>query len=159
MKKLFLTFFYVGLIPFAPGTFGTIAGAIIAYFVLKFLGVQTLALLCVLVFLAAINPINQYEKETNSHDNSHIVIDEVAGIWLTLSMCGFSLFGFILGIIYFRLFDIYKPSVIGRIDKEVKGGLGVMLDDILAGFFAGLATLITLKIFLYFGIILPAINS
>lgn len=157
MRKLFLTFFYSGLVPFAPGTFGTLAGAVAAYFILKFLGANTLALLSVLVFVAAINPIKEYEKETNSHDNSCIVIDEVAGIWLTLSMCGLSLFGFILGIIYFRLFDIYKPSVIGRIDREVKGGLGVMGDDMLAGFFAGLSALITLKALIYFGIILPAI--
>lgn len=101
---------------------------------LKYLGAETLVLLSIFVFVAAINPINEYEKETGSHDSSHIVIDEVAGIWLTLSMCGFSLFGFILGVVYFRLFDIYKPSVIGRIDREVKGGLGVMGDDMLAGF-------------------------
>lgn len=157
MRKLFLTFFYSGLTPFAPGTFGTLAGAFVAYFILKFLGIETLALLSIFVFVAAIGPINEYEKETNSHDNSHIVIDEVAGIWLTLSMCGLSLFGFILGIIYFRLFDIYKPSVIGKVDREVKGGLGVMGDDMLAGFFAGLGALITLKVLIYFGIVLPAI--
>lgn len=157
MRKLFLTFFYSGLAPFAPGTFGTLAGAVAAYFVLKYLGAETLVLLSIFVFVAAINPINEYEKETSSHDNPHIVIDEVAGIWLTLSMCGFSLFGFILGVVYFRIFDIYKPSVIGRIDREVKGGLGVMADDMLAGFFAGLGALITLKVLIYLGAITQAV--
>lgn len=66
MRKLFLTFFYSGLVSFAPGTFGTLAGAVVAYFILKFLGANTLALLSILVFVAAINPIKEYEKETNS---------------------------------------------------------------------------------------------
>lgn len=154
MQKLFLTFFYVGLIPFAPGTFGTLAGAFVAFFILKFLGVQTLALLSVLLFFAAIEPINSHEKSTKTHDNSYIVIDEVAGIWLTLSMCGMTLFGFILGIVCFRIFDIFKPSIIGVVDKKVSGGLGVMGDDMLAGLFAAILSLLILAVLKYFNIII-----
>lgn len=73
-----------------------------------------------------------------------IVIDELAGMWLTLSICGLTseniLFTAPLAFIFFRLFDIYKPSIIGRIDRNVKGGLGVMGDDVIAGIFAGICT-------------------
>lgn len=154
MQKLFLTFFYIGLLPFAPGTFGTLAGAFVAYFILKFLGAQTLALMSVLLFFAAIESINSHEIRTNSHDNSYIVIDEVAGIWLTLSICGASLFGFILGTVCFRIFDIFKPSIIGVVDKKVKGGLGVMGDDMLAGFFAAILSQLILIILKYFNVII-----
>lgn len=72
------------------------------------------------------------------HDCSEIVIDELAGVWISVAMIGSHLFGIALSFVLFRLFDIWKPSVIGRIDREVKGGWGVMGDDLLAGFFAGL---------------------
>ncbi|MBR6953293.1 MAG: phosphatidylglycerophosphatase A, partial [Campylobacter sp.] len=64
---------------------------------------------------------------------------------------GISWLGVILSVVYFRIFDIWKPSIIGRVDKSVKGGLGVMSDDILAGFFAGIAVLITISLMIKFG--------
>ncbi len=140
VRRVFLTFFYTGLLPKAPGTWGTIAGAIIGILVLKFLTVQTLFLGSVLITVIAINEINKEEKVTKVHDSSQIVIDEVAGIWLAMSLSGATITQIILSVIFFRVFDIWKPSVIGRIDREVKGGLGVMGDDIVAGIFAGIAS-------------------
>lgn len=138
MRKAFLTFFYTGTVSIAPGTVGTVAALIPAFFILKYFGVQTLFLLCISIFVAAIPHINAYEKESEIHDDKHIVIDEVAGVFLALSIYGSTVFSFILSFILFRVFDITKPSIIRRVDENVKGGLGVMLDDILAGALAGL---------------------
>ena len=170
MQKLFVTFFGVGLLRPAPGSWGSIAGAIVALPILIFLGVNTLFLVSCLLFLVSVSIINEYEKKCGSHDNSEIVIDEVAGVWIAMSISGsigeiFSLnftpiiegfngvswLGIILSVIYFRIFDIWKPSIIGRVDKSVKGGIGVMSDDILAGFFAGIAVLITISLMIKLG--------
>lgn len=141
MQKFFLTFFYSGCAKKAPGTFGTLAALIPAFFVLKYLGEATLFLLSILIFLASIRIIDAYEAKTHIHDDKHIVIDEVAGVFLACAIAASAsntLFNFALAFVFFRIFDITKPSIIGKIDKKLKGGLGVMLDDMLAGLFAGL---------------------
>ena len=142
MRKLFLTFFYSGLAPYAPGTFGTFAGAIVGVGILGIAPVSTLLLLTILLTFVAIVEIDKEEKESGIHDASSIVIDEVAGIWLAFTLSSGTWVQIILSIAFFRLFDIWKPSVIGRIDRDVKGGLGVMGDDIIAGIFAGLSSAI-----------------
>ncbi len=153
MRKLFLTFFYSGLFPKAPGTAGTIAGAILGIWLLSFLPVYILFLLTILITIIAIKEIDKEEKESGIHDASSIVIDEVAGIWLAFSMLPQTMVHFILAVIFFRIFDIWKPSIIGRIDQEVKGGLGVMGDDIIAGLFAGFATAIVYQGVQYAGLL------
>lgn len=153
MRKLFLTFFYTGLLPKAPGTWGTIAGAAAALPILYYFQPTTLFLATALLSLVAINEINKEEAQSGLHDASEIVIDEVAGIWLALSMSGATSLQIIFSVLYFRLFDIWKPSVIGRIDREVKGGLGVMGDDLLAGMFAAICSAGTYQILGYFGIV------
>ena len=140
MRRFFLTFCYTGLLPKAPGTWGSIAGAIVGYFILSYLGLQTLFLLTILISLIAIKEIDKDEKISGIHDKSEIVIDEVVGIWLAFTISGATLLQLIFGLIFFRVFDIWKPSVIGRVDREVKGGLGVVGDDLLAGVFAGIAS-------------------
>ena len=140
MRRVFLTFFYTGLLPKAPGTWGTIAGAILGVGILQYLGMETLFLCMVLITIIAIKEIDKEEKESGIHDASEIVIDEVAGIWLAMAMSGATMTQIVLSVLFFRLYDIWKPSVIGRIDREVKGGLGVMGDDLLAGVFAGISS-------------------
>ncbi len=152
MRKLFLTFFYSGYLPKAPGTFGTIAGAIVGLFILKFAPLSTLFLLTILVTIIAISEINKEEEESGIHDASSIVIDEVVGIWITFLISSHSWTIIILDILLFRFFDIYKPSIIGKIDKNLKGGIGVMGDDIIAGIFAGLSSLIIYGALLKLGI-------
>ncbi len=153
MRKLFLTFFYTGLLPKAPGTWGTIAGAIAALPILYYFPPTTLFLATVLLSLIAVNEINKEEAQSGLHDASEIVIDEVAGIWLALSMSGATWLQIVFSVLYFRLFDIWKPSVIGRIDREVKGGLGVMGDDLLAGVFAAICSAGTYQVLAYFGMV------
>ncbi|WP_299546757.1 phosphatidylglycerophosphatase A [uncultured Helicobacter sp.] len=142
LQKMFLTVFFSGLCPIAPGSIGTLVALPLGFLISYYIASSTLLLSALLIAAIATKIINSYEKQGLYHDCKHIVIDELAGVWISISMIGHSIFGLFLSYILFRIFDIWKPSVIGRIDKEVKGGLGVMGDDLLAGFFAGLLGLI-----------------
>ena len=144
LRKFFLTVGFSGLSPKAPGTVGSFVSLIIGLFLLLFLHVSTLFLLSLLVTVIAIKQIDIYEKEVGTHDSSEIVIDELAGMWIALSICGINSSNYvimaILAFVFFRIFDIWKPSIIGKIDRDVKGGLGVMGDDVIAGIVAGIAS-------------------
>ena len=155
MQKLFLAFFGFGLLPKAPGTWGSVAGAVAAYFVLYFFSATTLLLASILLFLVSISVIDDFEKKVNSHDESFIVIDEVAGVWLAIAISGATISQLVLSLVLFRVLDIKKPSIIGRIDRNVKGGLGVMGDDMVAGFFAGIISAMIYGIAMKFGVVLP----
>ncbi len=113
---------------------------------------NTLFLAAVFVGLIAITQIDKEEEETKRHDSSYIVIDELVGMWLAMAISGLSLAGVVLSFIFFRIYDITKLSLIGRIDKEVKGGLGVVADDALAGVLAGLSALLVIHILGFFNI-------
>lgn len=113
---------------------------------------NTLFLGAVFVGLIAIAQIDKEEEETKRHDSSYIVIDELVGMWLAMAISGLSLAGVVLSFIFFRIYDITKPSLIGRIDKEVKGGLGVVADDALAGVLAGLSALLVINVLGFFNI-------
>ena len=143
LRRFFLTVGFSGLSPKAPGTVGSFVSLIIGLFLLEFLHVSTLFLLSLLITVIAIKQIDIYEKEVGMHDGKEIVIDELAGMWIALAICGINsenmIFMAPLAFIFFRLFDIWKPSFIGKIDRDVKGGLGVMGDDVLAGIAAGIA--------------------
>jgi phosphatidylglycerophosphatase A len=143
-RKFFLTVGFSGLSPKAPGTVGSFVSLIIGLFLLEFLHVSTLFLLSLLITVIAIKQIDIYEKEVGMHDGKEIVIDELAGMWIALSICGINSQNMVIMVIlafaFFRLFDIWKPSIIGKIDRDVKGGLGVMGDDVLAGVAAGISS-------------------
>lgn len=113
---------------------------------------NTLFLGAIFIGLIAIAQIDKEEEESKIHDSSYIVIDELVGMWLAMAVSGLSLVGVILSFIFFRIYDITKPSLIGRIDKEVKGGLGVVADDALAGVLAGLSALLVINILGFFNI-------
>lgn len=113
---------------------------------------NTLFLGAIFVGLIAIAQIDKEEEETKRHDSSYIVIDELVGMWLAMAISGLSLAGVVLSFIFFRIYDITKPSLIGKIDKEVKGGLGVVADDALAGVLAGLSVLLVINILGFFNI-------
>jgi len=138
MREFFLYGLNSGLLPKAPGTWGSIVGGIIGYIILMFLPQSTLFLLAIFVSVIAVKEINKYEEKTGIHDDKRIVIDEIAGMWIAMSLAGGSIIATIFSFIYFRILDIKKPSIIGKIDKNVKGGWGVMGDDLVAGIFAGI---------------------
>lgn len=152
----FLSVLWVGKCPKASGTMGSIAGVALGLPIL-YPSSQTLFLLAVFVGLFAIKQVNIYEarnegKEGFSHDEGWIVIDEVVGVWIALSIACFgevSAIGVGSAFVLFRVFDIWKPSLIGKIDREAKGGLGVVGDDALAGIIAGLASLVVIEVFGY----------
>ena len=127
--------FGLGLIPKAPGTFGSLLGVVLGvtlgFFPVE-LAVSTLLILAILsVFI-----IKEAEKEFKSHDPSAIVVDEIIGQAIPLIFIEATFFNIALSFLFFRLFDIIKKGPVGYVDKHVKGALGVMLDDIVAGFLA-----------------------
>jgi phosphatidylglycerophosphatase A len=161
-RWFFITGGFSGLSPKAPGTVGTLASLPLGLAILVYFGSQTLFLATILITLIAVKVINTYEEQTHSHDNQRIVIDEFVGMWIALSIAPGVMFGWndlgnftngiaiqiALSFILFRAYDIKKPSLIGRIDRDVKGGWGVMGDDILAGFAAGISTAILWQVIL-----------
>ena len=162
MNRFFITLFYSGLSPKAPGTMGSIVALLIGIPALAYLGNQLMFTLTLLISAIAIKEINRYEASSSTHDDKSIVIDELAGMWFALSiapgtMLNFSdIFDFsngfliqsLLAFVLFRYFDIAKPSIIGRIDRNMSGGLGVMLDDIVAGFAAGISAAVLWQVWL-----------
>ena len=163
MNKFFLTLGYSGLSPKAPGTVGTLVALPLGMLILIYFDAYTLFLATLLISIIAIKQINKYEAQTGTHDDKSIVIDELAGMWFALSVApaisisfseislienGF-LIQSLLSFVLFRYFDIAKPSIIGRIDREAKGGIGVMGDDIIAGFAAGICSAALWQGYLY----------
>ncbi|GHS29719.1 phosphatidylglycerophosphatase A [Helicobacter pylori] len=150
LRACFLTLFFSGYSKKAPGTIGSLVALLLGLPILIF-SANTLFLAAILIGLIAIAQIDK-EEESKIHDSSYIVIDELVGMWLTMAISGLSLAGVILSFIFFRIYDITKPSLIGKIDKEVKGGLGVVADDALAGVLAGLSVLLAINILGFFNI-------
>ena len=139
---LFLAFgFGSGLIKKAPGTFGTLA-AVPVYYLLTQTNLFIYSMTTVLAVLAGIWICGRAAEKLGEHDFNGIVWDEVAGYLLTLWFVPFSGKNILLGFVIFRLFDIIKPWPIKWADRHVHGGLGIMLDDVLAGIMANLAMLL-----------------
>ena len=140
----FSTGFYSGYIPFAPGTFGSLAGLPLCYLVLLCpLKIQVMVIVAVIV--TGIWLADASEKLLGKKDPGCIVIDEIAGMLVTLAGLGFTFFTAVSGFVIFRILDILKPFPIRMLDRKVPGGAGIMIDDIVAGIIAN----ITLRIILY----------
>ena len=126
------TFFYLGKLPFAPGSWGSL-GALLLWLLLPVTFSVHLTVIIIL-FILGIYSSNKMAKYMEDHDPSEVVIDEVVGMGISLFMLPHSLGLYILAFILFRIFDIYKPFFIYRI-QNLSGGWGIMLDDVLAGLF------------------------
>lgn len=157
LRKFFLTVGYSGLFPKAPGTVGSLVSVFLALPILYYLESATLFLLAMLVTVVSVKQINKYEEEVGEHDSKEIVIDELAGMWVALSICKIdfantthAIILIILAFLFFRLFDIWKPSIIGRIDEKVSGGWGVMGDDVIAGIAGGISAAAAFQLILPF---------
>jgi len=148
-EKLFLAGLGSGLLPYAPGTWGSLVGLLFGVAILIFFPTETLFLLTILITLFGIREIDKYEQRCGIHDDKRIVIDEIAGIWLALCFSGISPMAAGLSFLFFRIYDIKKPSIIGRIDAHAKGGIGVMGDDLVAGVAAGLSSALIVQIIFY----------
>lgn len=142
---LLATVCFVGKIPFAPGTFGSIAGLPIAFFLSKI--DLLVAVICTALFiLFAIWIASGAEKILKKKDPPSIVIDETAGIMVTFLNIPFNIFSVAAGFLIFRFFDNIKPPPVRSIEKGFPGGAGVVLDDVAAGIYSNLALRILLFI-------------
>lgn len=136
---LIATWFGSGYLPKAPGTWGSIAALPFAWLIVDHFGPIYLLVASVCVFIAGIWASNVYMRLSKSHDPGPVVIDEVVGQWLTLLCVPTELSYYVIGFILFRLADIFKPWPANWADRHVNGGLGVMLDDVFAAAYAGVA--------------------
>lgn len=120
-----------GLMPFAPGTWGTLV-AVPIYLLLAPLSLLSYLIVLIFAFVAGVEVSKKVTKDLGAHDYSGIVWDEVVGFLLTMTAIPAKPLWIILGFFLFRLFDIWKPEPIRSVDRRVGGGLGIMLDDVLA---------------------------
>jgi phosphatidylglycerophosphatase A len=134
--KWFVTVGGVGLLPKAPGTFGSLVALPFAWVFGVLLSPLLYMGLCVLLTILAIIVCDLYEKSKGSHDGSEIVIDEFVGMLITLTWLPLTWQSLLAGFILFRILDIAKPLFIGLADRKIRGGAGVVADDVLAGIVA-----------------------
>ena len=143
---MYITFFGIGHIPIASGTFGSMAGIILGY-IIYLIEFNLFYILIPILFILGIISSNIYEKQTNIKDSSIIVIDEVVGQLISMMFFMHNNFLVILSFFIFRFFDILKPWPASYIDNKIKGGMGVMLDDVIAGIYT-IFTIYIIKLFL-----------
>lgn len=137
---------YTGYLPKAPGTWGSLFGLIV------WLGIRRLETLPYIGAVAALFVIGTAcagaaEKILDKGDPGIVVIDEIVGVLIALTLAPYHPVAVLLGFALFRFFDILKPFPVGWLDKHIHGGMGIMLDDVVAGLYAFLILQITWRIF------------
>jgi phosphatidylglycerophosphatase A len=138
VAKLLATWFGAGLLKPAPGTWGSLAALPFGWLLLRYGGVTALLFGAAFAFAAGVWASGAYAVQTGDPDPGSVVIDEVAGQWIALSTALLSPLSFLAAFLLFRLFDIVKPPPIRQVERALKGGLGIMADDVLAGAAAAL---------------------
>ena len=124
-----------GAAPVAPGTFGTVVGVLV-YWLFHDLPLLNYLLVILVGFAVGIRICGQTARDLGVHDHGGIVWDEIIGFLITMTAIPFAWQWVLLGFVLFRIFDIVKPWPIRQLDESVPGGLGIMLDDVLAGLYA-----------------------
>jgi phosphatidylglycerophosphatase A len=136
---LIATWFGSGLLPKMPGTWGSAAALPFAWVIALYAGPWALFAAALVAFAVGVWASEVYSRHSGIKDAGPIVIDEIAGQWLTLAAFAPEPLTYIVGFFLFRAADIAKPWPASWADRSLKGGIGVMLDDIFAGIYAGLA--------------------
>lgn len=158
--RLINTAGYIGTLPKAPGTWGSLAAVLVGWMIDRWLGTTVLAVATVAVTALGFYTLHRALAGRPGEDPSEYVIDEVAGQWVALLFpaIGFAMRdvhmvwpGPVAAFLLFRLFDIWKPWLVGRADRR-HDAAGVMLDDLWAGVFAGICTVILAGV--YHGLVL-----
>lgn len=135
MAQGIATFFGTGLLPKMPGTWGSVAALPLAWVVWQN-GWVLGGILSSIIFLVGTWAAHYYCNATGKHDNQAIVIDEVVGILIVTAIAPFTILSYCLAFLFFRFFDILKPPPIRWLDEHIPGGIGVMIDDVVAGIIA-----------------------
>lgn len=128
---------YVGYVPVASGTFGSLVG-IPFVFIFSMMPTVLAALAVLAVILIAVWAAHEVEQLLNAKDPGCIVIDEIAGMGVTMLAVPFTLATCIAGFVLFRIFDVIKPPPARQMERRLKGGWGVVMDDVVAGVMANL---------------------
>jgi phosphatidylglycerophosphatase A len=136
--SLIATGFGLGRLPVAPGTWASLAALPLAWLLDHVAGRPGIAAAGVAIALVGIWASQVYVDHQRTQDPGEIVVDEIAAQLLVLTIVPLSPFSMALGFVLFRLFDIVKPWPVSWADRSVKGGLGIMLDDLLAAAYAGI---------------------
>jgi len=140
------TWFGVGLLPKAPGTWGSISALPLAWLIVSYGGQLSLAGAAGFLFVIGCLAAESYGGANGNADAPEIVVDEVAGQWLTLAVVPPELFLYFAGFVLFRIADIVKPWPASLVDQKMKSGFGVMLDDVVAAAYASVFLLMGLHI-------------
>ena len=129
--------FGTGLAPFAPGTFGSLPGLLLFWLTVDF-GLYVQLAIAVAMTVAGVWICGESAKRIGVHDHGGIVWDEIVGMYVTLLVAPFSVAGWVLAFVLFRVMDIVKPWPIRDLDHRMRGGLGIMLDDLAAALYAAI---------------------
>lgn len=136
ISKVIATVFFIGYVPFASGTFGTLAAAALVWFFRP--DNLVLSILIVAGFAAGVVSSGQAETDLREKDSRKIVVDEFVGYLISVAFLPLTAGYLVAAFFLFRFFDILKPSPIRNVERLLCGGLGIMLDDVLAGVFTNL---------------------
>lgn len=128
---------YVGKIPFAPGTFGSLLGLLIC-FLLSLVSLSVAALVAIVLVLVAVWASEHAERLMGKKDPGSVVIDEIAGMVIAVIGIQFSVMTAISGFVLFRLLDIIKPPPVRFFQDDLPGGAGIVMDDVAAGIIANI---------------------
>lgn len=140
------TVFWVGRFPLAPGTIGSLAALPVIWFLHAGLGALGVLGFAMIVLAAGVWAAQVHAEATGRVDPGEIVIDEVAGQAIAIAFLPIGIIEYSMAFILFRVFDIVKVWPARWVDQRVSGGVGIMLDDVIAGLYAGLASLALLKV-------------
>ncbi len=143
-SKLIATGFLSGYSPIAPGTAGSLIGILIYWFFLN--SNLNLLIISILFFILGVFTSTEFERR-NGHDPPVVVIDEIVGMWISLLFIEKKLGTVLTAFLIFRLMDVVKPPPARTFDR-LKGGFGIMMDDVIAGIYANVLTQIIWKVFL-----------
>lgn len=138
MDKLIValaTGLYSGKIPFAPGTWGS-AFALIPWYFCRGLSLANYLIVMAVLFVVGFLTAGSAEKILDRPDPGAIVIDEIMGMFITLTLAPNHPVAWLLGFILFRIFDVLKPFPVSWLDTHLHGGIGIMMDDVMAGIYA-----------------------
>lgn len=131
------TGFYLGKIPVAPGTFGSLPGLLLCW-ALSGISASAAVVVGLLLIVLAVWISHEAEKLLGSKDPGSIVIDEIAGMFVTFFGLAFTWKTAIAGFVVFRILDIAKPFPVRQLERKLPGGVGVVADDLVAGLMANI---------------------